>query len=77
MRVPMLAAFKYLIERSAFDFFSALGDWMKVSSGSTRLFFIYTTFVAVSSPLIFFLGFGFLHDMRKHFRRRRSVVWDS
>ena len=49
---------------------------MKVSSGSTRLFFIYTSFITLTSPLVIFLSLGFLQDMAKHFRRRRSLVWD-
>ncbi len=67
---------KHLIERQAYDFFSALGDWMHVSSGSTRLFFIYTSFMELTSPLVLALSFGFIKDMAKHMRRRSSPVWD-
>jgi hypothetical protein len=77
MRLPVLEAAKSLIERNAYELFSFLGDFMKVSSGSTRLFFIYVSFITLASPLlVVWLSIAFLLDMAKHFRRRRSLVWD-
>jgi hypothetical protein len=76
MRSPVLEASKHLVERNAFAFFSHLGDWLRVSSGSTRLFFIYLSFITITSPLIILLSLGFLMDMARHCRRRRSQVWD-
>jgi len=77
MRFHVFQSTKYQIERFAYQGFSTLGDFLRVSSGSTRLFFIYTSFITLASPLLLiWLAVGYVLDMAKHVRRRRSLVWD-
>lgn len=75
-KVFIMKKLQYLLEKQAFGVCSQLGELMGVSSAAIRLFFIYATFMAVGSPIIVYMGLVFLSDMRKHFRRYKSTVWD-
>jgi phage shock protein C len=65
-----------MVERRAYGVCSWLGNYMQISSGSIRLFFVYISFLTVGSPVLIYMILAFWMDMRKHFRRSRSVVWD-
>jgi len=72
----MIENIKSLFEKQAFGVCTKLGDAMGVSSGAIRLFFIYASFLAIGSPVILYMSLAFLFNLRKHFRRRSSIVWD-
>ncbi|SFB81253.1 Phage shock protein PspC (stress-responsive transcriptional regulator) [Flexibacter flexilis DSM 6793] len=63
-------------EKQAFGVCARLGDYMGISSGGIRLFFVYTSFLTMGSPVILYLILAFVMDMRKHFRRGNSSIWD-
>ena len=68
---------KAFFELRAFGVCSFLGEVLFIPSSLIRLFFIYTAFVAVGSPMIIiYLVIAFLLKLRNYFRVRRSVVWD-
>jgi phage shock protein PspC (stress-responsive transcriptional regulator) len=66
---------KHYFEKHAFGVCAALGDKLGIATSSIRLFFIYTSFLALGSPIIIYLSLAFIMDMRAHLRKR-STIWD-
>ena len=62
-------------ENQAFGVCTKLGEKLKMSTSSIRLFFIYTSFLTFGSPLIIYMGLAFIINIRQHLRRGRSSVW--
>ncbi|MSQ78743.1 MAG: PspC domain-containing protein [Flavobacteriaceae bacterium] len=68
---------KYLVEKWAFDWFSFLGDRMGVSSRRIRLFFIYTSFAAIGSPVVLVaMMIDFWKNTTAYITRKKNRVWD-
>jgi phage shock protein C len=64
-------------EKSAFGVCSWLGVQMRVSASSIRLFFIYTSFLGLGSPIFIYLILAFWVNMKRHFRKSRNYYsWD-
>lgn len=68
--------FKDLLERSAFGVCSYLGEKMGIASAQVRKYFIYITFVALGSPILFYLFIAFWLDVRKYIRSKASAIWE-
>lgn len=66
---------KDLLERSAFGVCTYLGDKMGIASARVRLNFIYISFVALGSPVIFYIFVAFWLNVRNYIRRKRSLIW--
>jgi len=66
---------RHFLEKHAFGVCAALGDKLGIATSSIRLFFIYTTFLTLGSPIIIYLSLAFIIDMRGHLRKR-STIWD-
>jgi len=64
----MISFFKDLVERSAFGVCSYLGERLGLSSGRIRMYFIYTSFVALGSPILLYLVMAFWLNIKKFFR---------
>ena len=67
--------FKDLLERSAFGVCSYLGEKMNISSSRVRLYFIYTSFVALGSPVVFYLVLAFWVNIRRYIKRHRDALF--
>ena len=67
--------FKDLLERSAFGVCSYLGEKMNISSSRVRLYFIYTSFVALGSPIVFYLVLAFWVNIRRYIKRHRDALF--
>lgn len=69
---------KYYIEKLAFQMFSFLGDTMGIESRRVRMFFIYTSFIAIGSPFVVAgMVVDFWRNMTRYIRRRRrNRLWD-
>lgn len=67
---------KTCFERQAFGVCEWMGDWMYIKSSNIRLFFIYTSFVTIGSPVIIYLIMAFVRDLKKLIRQRRGNIWD-
>lgn len=65
-----------LVERSAFGVCSYLGEKMGIRSNRVRLYFIYTSFVAFGSPIVFYLFVAFWVNVREYIRRKKSIIWE-
>jgi phage shock protein PspC (stress-responsive transcriptional regulator) len=72
----MIQLLKSELERNAFGVCAWLGDKTGISAGSVRLFFIYTSFLTVGSPVILYMILAFWLDWNKHSRKGRSTIWD-
>jgi len=67
---------KNLLEKSAFGVCSYLGEKMGIASSRVRLYFIYASFIALGSPLIFYLFVTFWLNIRSYIRRKRNILWE-
>jgi phage shock protein C len=65
-----------LFENQAFGVCTFWGEKLGIATGSIRLFFIYSSFLTIGSPLIIYLALAFLMNMHIHLRRKRSTIWD-
>ena len=66
---------QHFFEQQAFGVCTKLGEKLGIPTSSIRLFFIYTTFLTIGSPVIIYLGLAFLVNFRKHLRRKNNTIW--
>ncbi len=76
MRNMFRYLFRDLVERQAFGFCQYLGEKMRISPEVVRKYFIYTSFVAMGSPLIIYLVGAFWLNIRRYMRNGRSALWE-
>lgn len=67
---------KYFVERRVFGVCTLIGERMGVSSGRIRLYFIYTSFITMGSPIIIYLVAAFWINLKHYIRRRKDILWD-
>lgn len=72
----MVTKFKNLLEKRAFGVCSYLGRKMGIASARVRIYFIYISFVALGSPIIFYLFVAFWLNIRDYIRRKRNMLWE-
>ena len=63
-------------ERYSFGVCTYLGEKFNVSITKIRLFFIYSSFLAVGFPLIDYIFAGIVLDIRNYVKRVRMRVMD-
>ncbi|MFN4254447.1 MAG: PspC family transcriptional regulator [Saprospiraceae bacterium] len=68
--------FRDLLERQAYGACRYLGDKMHVAPAEVRKYFIYTSFIAMGSPLIVYLVVAFWVNVRRYIRRGKSIIWE-
>jgi phage shock protein PspC (stress-responsive transcriptional regulator) len=67
---------KDFFEFFAFGVCERLGDLLKIQSSRIRLFFIYTSFITLGSPLLLYLIMAFVLNLRKMIKGNRGSLWD-
>jgi len=67
---------KAFFEKQAFGVCAWLGEKLSIPSADIRKFFIYTSFLAIGSPVIVYLILAFLLKLKHYFKSGRSSVWD-
>ncbi len=72
----MFLIYKFWIEKNAFQFFTALGEIMGVASSRVRLFFLYSTFVASTSPIILKLILYFWFNLKNYISEKKKSAWE-
>ncbi len=72
----MIDRIKTIFEYFAFGVCESLGERMRIKSARIRLFFIYTSFITIGSPLIIYLVMAFVLNMRSMVRNGRGSVRD-
>ncbi len=63
-------------EKQAFGVCSAVGDKLNMRTSVIRLFFIYSSFLTIGSPIIIYMILAFWLRMKNNVQSRRTSVWD-
>ena len=63
-------------ERYSFGVCTYLGERLNISIAKIRLFFIYSSFLAVGFPLIFYFCAGIVLDIRNYVKRIHTRTSD-
>lgn len=72
----MLQRILTFFERYSFGVCTYLGERFNISISKLRLFFIYTSFISVGFPLIFYFFAGIVLDFRNYIKRCRTRTFD-
>ncbi len=65
------------VEKMAFGACSYLGEKIGISPARVRMYFIYTSFVAMGSPIIFYLIVVFWMNIKRYVRNaRQNPIWN-
>ena len=67
---------KYTVEKRAFGVCNYLGEKLGISSSVIRLYFIYTSFITMGSPVIIYLIIAFWIKIKSYSKPRRKTVWE-
>lgn len=63
-------------EQQSFGVSTYLANKFNMSIAKVRLFFIYSSFLAVGFPILFYLFAAIVLDIRNYMRKIRLRVWD-
>jgi len=74
--ITIIKDIKGFFEKQAFGVCTWLGEKMTIPSSDIRKFFIYSSFLAIGSPVIIYLILAFLLRMKNYFFNGKSSVWD-
>jgi phage shock protein C len=68
---------KYFVEWHVFGVCSRIGEKWGICSHRIRLYFIYTTFIGMGSPVILYLILAFWVNIRRYLRQHNNpTVWE-
>jgi phage shock protein PspC (stress-responsive transcriptional regulator) len=67
---------KHKLEQQGYEVCSRLGYRLGIDADRIRLFFIYTSFATLGSPVIFYLTLAFFLKIKDRFIARRKTVFD-
>jgi phage shock protein C len=63
-------------EKRSFGVCTYIADKFNISTSKIRLFFIYSSFLAVGFPIIFYVLAALVLDVRHYIKRIRLRIWD-
>jgi phage shock protein C len=63
-------------EKQSFGVCTYIADKLDISISKIRLFFIYSSFLAVGFPIIFYVTAALVLDVRHYIKRIRLRIWD-
>ena len=72
----MIDFFRNIIERYSFGVCSLIGDKIGIRSSRVRLYFIYTSFVTMGSPIIIYLILAFWFNLKTYMRKGYHLLLD-
>ena len=72
----MIERIRTYFEQGGFEVCSRLGDRLGISAARIRLFFVYTSFLTLGSPLIVYMALAFLLKLKDFIHTRRTSVFD-
>lgn len=64
-------------EQRSFGVCTYIGERFGISISKLRLFFIYSSFIAVGFPIVFYFLAGVALDFRNYVKRMRHQLWDA
>jgi len=63
-------------EKQSFGVCTYLAERFNISISKIRLFFIYSSFLAVGFPIVFYILAAIVLDVRHYIKKIRLWVWD-
>ncbi len=75
-REDMMQRILTFFERYSFGVCTYIGEILNISISKIRLFFIYSSFLAVGFPFIVYFMAAFVLDIRSYVKRIRMKIWD-
>jgi phage shock protein C len=63
-------------EKQSFGVCTYIAERFNISTSKIRLFFIYSSFLAVGFPIIFYVLAALVLDIRHYIKRIRLRIWD-
>lgn len=63
-------------EKQSFGVCTYLAERLNMSISKIRLFFIYSSFLAVGFPIIFYILAALVLDVRHYVKKVRLRIWD-
>lgn len=72
----MLQRILTFFEHNSFGVCAYLGERFNISTSKLRLFFIYTSFLAVGFPLVVYFFAGIVLDFRNYFKPKPTRTTD-
>jgi phage shock protein C len=63
-------------EKQSFGVCTFIAEKFNISTSKIRLFFIYSSFLAVGFPIVFYVLAAFVLDVRHYVKRIRLRIWD-
>lgn len=63
-------------EKQSFGVCTYIADKLGMSISKIRLFFIYSSFLAVGFPIIFYVLAALVLDVRHYIKKIRLRIWD-
>ncbi len=70
-----MESIKYFVEKRVYGVCTYLGEKFGISTSRIRLYFIYTSFITMGSPIIIYLIMAFWINLKKYIRSSKTV-WD-
>lgn len=67
---------RFLIESNIFGVCERIGEKLRMPARDIRLFFIYTSFLTIGSPVIIYMVLAFWMRMKDYIHRKRNPIWD-
>ncbi|MEE1944792.1 PspC family transcriptional regulator [Pedobacter sp. KR3-3] len=64
-------------EKQSFGVSAYLANKLNMSTAKVRLFFIYSSFLAVGFPILFYILAAIVLDIRTYMKKVRLRVWES
>jgi phage shock protein PspC (stress-responsive transcriptional regulator) len=72
----LIEQIRFATERHGFEVCSRLADRMGIPAYRVRLFFVYSTFITLFSPLILYMALAFILKLKDYIYERKTSVWD-
>jgi len=63
-------------EKQSFGVCTYIAERFNMSISKIRLFFIYSSFLAVGFPIVFYIMAALILDVRHYIKRIRQRIWD-
>jgi phage shock protein C len=63
-------------EKQSFGVCTYLAERLNISISKIRLFFIYSSFLAVGFPIVFYILAALVLDVRHYIKKIRMRIWD-
>lgn len=67
---------KWFLSVRLFGVCSRLGEHLGIASKRIRMFFIYSSFLTLGSPIFVYLTLAFVKEIRSYLKRGINRIWD-